>query len=378
MNFNLSEEQQLFQNSVAGFLQDHYDFHTRQTRLAKGRSMDTGFWQQCAELGWLALPFSEEDGGLDGGAIETMLLFEQLGQYLVLEPFLENLVLFGGVLKRCLHPQRKEYLARLIDGNLQGALAHYEVQSRGEVENIATTATRTGTGFCISGDKTTVYNLEAADVIVISAQAQHAGSEQLQLFLVPKNHPGLAWRAYPTADGRRAAELHLDKLELSEDALLAEGDKALDILREVYDDALVAISAEHQGAMTALISATTQYSKERKQFGAAIASFQVLQHRMVDMYIASELARSLLYCAAIKCRDQSADAKAMIAAAKVRSDLSAKKVVESAIQIHGGIATTDELSVGHYLKRITVSSHLFGSTQYHLRRYGKLARQLAA
>ncbi|TXS95288.1 pimeloyl-CoA dehydrogenase small subunit [Parahaliea maris] len=378
MNFEFNEEQKLLQHSVEAFLRDNYDFQRRQQQVESDTPFDQDLWRQCAELGWLGLPFSEEDGGLGASAVEMMIVFEQLGRYLVIEPFFETLVLFGGALKRSRHPIRSECLQQLISGQLHGALAHFELHSRGEIGSIESVSTTTDDGFCLKGCKTTVYNAPEADFVIVSALNLVRGEELLQLFLLPANKPGLEIEAYQTTDGRHAAELHLNNVHVDASCLLAEGSEALAILRETYDDALLLLCAEHQGAMEQLLRETVEYASERKQFGQAIGSFQVLQHRMVDMYIATELARSLLYAATLKSVDQSPDAGLFIAAAKVKSDTCAKAVAESAVQIHGGIATTNELSIGHYLKRIIVVSHLFGSTQYHQRRFGKLSRQLFA
>ena len=372
MNFEYSEDQQVFKDSVIKYLQDQYDFEKRQSIVKSDEAFDQNIWAQTAELGWLYMPFSEEQGGFDGSAVDTILFFEQFGKHLVVEPYLETLVLTGGVLRRVENNLSEQYLSRLMVGELQGAVAHFEAQSRGDLTRISTSAVGQGEGYVLNGKKAVVYNAPEAQLLIVSALLPD--DRGMGLFLVEADVEGLVLQSYPTVDGRVAADICLQGVMAPSASLLAEGDQAASILEDIYNEALLALTAEMVGAMDVLLQTTVDYTKERKQFGAPISKFQVLQHCMVDMYMAAELARSLMYAAAIKMRDGDSDASAFVSAAKAKADKCAKQVAHSAVQLHGGIATTEELNVGHYLKRITVAANLFGSTQYHLQRYQRLTK----
>ncbi|MEL7045717.1 MAG: acyl-CoA dehydrogenase, partial [Pseudomonadota bacterium] len=327
--------------------------------------------------GWLYAPFAEDRGGLGGSVIDTLILFEELGRQLVVEPFLESLVLTGGVLSRCESDSATERLSSMMEGELQGALAHTEPGVRSLQLPPASVAERHGHGYRLRGKKTVVFNAEAADVIIVTVTL--ADSNDLGLFLLESGDPGLAMQSYSTIDGRTAADLSFSALEVPAGNLLASGDSARKLLETVRAEALLACCADMLGSMNALLSGTIAYTRERQQFGSPLVDFQVLRHRMVDMYVATELTTSLLYAAAMKLRDQAPDALSIAAAAKVKADRSAKFVAHSAIQLHGGIATTDEFAVGHHLKRITVHEQRFGSTESQLQdfqRYGDRTAEL--
>ncbi|WP_317932343.1 acyl-CoA dehydrogenase family protein [Halioxenophilus sp. WMMB6] len=369
MNFSFSEDQNLFNDSVCKYLNDHYNFESRRLLLASDAGFSHKVWSQCAEMGWLHLPFSEAQGGLSGTAVDSIILFESLGRHLVVEPFLETLITFGGVLRRVNSDAASGCIGPLMAGELQGAFAHFEAASRGRVEHIETLAHPCASGYRLTGKKAVVYNAPNADYLIVSARSAEDG--EIMLFLVPSDTIGLTKVCYATVDGHQAAEVELQGAEVT--TLLAKGDAAESILRLVVDEALVMMTAELVGAMDILVNITVDYAKQRKQFGVAIAKFQALQHQMSDMFMALELSRSLMYAAAIKLRDNDRNASKFVAAAKVKADKCAQQVAHSAIQIHGGIATTDELSVGHYLKRITILSNLFGSSRHHLQRFNVLS-----
>jgi len=378
MNFEYNQDQQAFKDSVSKFLRDQYDFESRQAIVKSEAAFSKEVWQSSAELGWLSLPFSEEQGGFGGSAVDTILLFEELGKNLLVEPFLETLVLAGGVLRRSATPLANSYIEPLIAGELQGALAHFEARSRGKLTAIDAQAQITAAGFEISGQKSVVYNAPSADILVVSAivasDAQQAG--ELLLFVIEKDAAGLSLQSYPTVDGREAAEVSLNKVQVSAGQLLARGEQALSILEATLDEALLAQTAEMVGAMDVLLQTTVEYSKERKQFGVSLSKFQVLQHRMTEMLMAGELSRSLMYAAAIKLRDGTDDARLFVAAAKVKADKCAKLSSQAAVQLHGGIGTTDELKVGHYMKRIEVIRQLFGGADFHIARFKELQQSL--
>ncbi len=372
MNFEYNTDQQAFKDSVSKFLQQEYDFEARQKVVNSSAAYNESLWKTCAELGWLSLPFSEDVGGFGGSAVDTILLFEELGKSLVIEPFMESLVLFGGVLNRTEHARKNEYIERLMIGELQGAMAHLEAHSRGKHSSILATAELKADSYKINGSKALVYNAANAEFYIVSARVENAGKQELALLLVPAEAEGISLNGYTTVDGRQAAEVSLSNVSVTKENLLATGKKALTILEQTFDEALLAQVAEMIGAMDTLVFTTVEYAKERKQFGLPLSKFQGLQHKMVEMFMAAELARSLMYAAAIKLRDGSDDARAYVAAAKVKADKCAKIAAHHAVQVHGGIGTTDELKVGHYLKHIEVLTKQFGHTSTHLQRFKSL------
>ena len=368
MNFEYSEDQLAFRESVTKFLLQEYSFEDRQETLQSGAPYSERIWADCAELGWLSLTFHEDVGGFGGSAVDSTLLFEQLGKHLVTEPFMETMLQVGGILQASRHPQRIGHIEKLMAGELQGAFAHSEPYQAHFEHDLTTRALALDDGYQIQGTKSVVYNAARADIFIISAELDG----EKALFLLPANHEGLSLKRYTTVNGRQAAELELDAVRVAREDLLATGSEAESILNSTLDDTLLAQVAEMVGAMQMLLETTVDYTRERKQFGMPLSFFQVLQHKMVEMFMATELVRSLMYAAAIKLRDGADDARAYVAAAKVKADKGARLVAQFAVQLHGGIGTTDELKVGHYLKHIEVLGQQFGSTQSHVSRYREL------
>lgn len=364
MNFDYNEDQIAFRESVTKFLQQEYTFEQRQEFLKSGAHI----WGSCAELGWLSLLFDEESGGFGGSAVDTILLFEELGKHLVTEPSMETMLQVGSIVQASQHPQRLTIIEELIAGELQGAFAHSEPYQAHFVQDLKTSATQLDAGYQLDGKKSVVFNAAAADIFVISADLHG----EKALYLVPAKQKGLGVQSYHTVNGRQAAELQVDAVQVSQEDLLAHGDAAESILNLVLDHTLLAQVAEMVGAMQVLLDTTVEYTKDRKQFGVPLSFFQVLQHNMVEMFMATELARSLMYAAAIKLRDGADDACTYVAAAKVKADKGARLVAQFAVQLHGGIGTTEELKIGHYLKQIEVLIHQFGATQSHINRYQAL------
>lgn len=370
MNFDYNEDQLAFRDSLQKYLLANYDFEKRQAIANAPEAFSQSVWDQFAELGWTYLPFAEELGGFGGSAVDTMLLFEEFGKHLIVEPFLETVMLGGKILEACEFDGKVELIESVMSGATQLALAHFESAHTGSLEQVSTIAEEKSSGFKLSGKKAFVGNAVNANHFIISAKVNN----EISLFLVPSSVDGMNLTSYKTTHAKSAAELELKAVELGQDALLVSGDDALTLLRKVVDEATIAIVAEMVGAMEVLVDATVEYSKDREQFGQPIGKFQVLQHMMADMFIAKELARSLMYAAAIKLRDGDEDASKFVSAAKAKVGVSATQVAHYAVQIHGGIATTDELKVGHYLKRILVNNKLLGSVDYHLSRYKHLAK----
>lgn len=376
MFIEFSDEQKMLQDSASRYLQSSYGFEQRQ---AASRS-DLGFsrerWAEFAEMGWLALPLPEAFGGFAGGATEIMLLCEEMGRNLVVEPYLETVVVAGSLLaKGGTEAVAGRYLPALAEGGLQAALAHGEEGGHPSAANVATTATPEADGYRIRGAKSAVANGEHADLLIVSACLEKGceGSPAgLTLFAVPADAAGLRRQGYPTYDGRRACELYLDDVVVGVEHLLGQPGEGQALLDSVAGLAQLAACAEVIGGMAAMLRATQDYTSQRQQFGKPLSSFQVLRHRMADMFIQLELTRSLLLAAAASIDAGQPDADKLVSALKARTVKAARFVSQNAIQLHGGIAMTDELNVGHYFKRIAVLESWFGNRDLHLQRFREL------
>ena len=372
MNFELTQEQQLVQDSVARFVTDNYALETR-IELAQS---DLGFaaehWQQMAELGWLGLPFAEADGGFGGNAIDTMVVMEQFGRGLVLEPFLASVVLGGGTLKRATNDSlKKEMLPRVIDASSQLCLAFAEEQARFDLNDVTTTARADGDGYVINGQKSMVQNAATATHIVVSVRTSGGQMDEsgITLILVPADADGVKRTNFPTVDGLRASEIVFDNVRVDADALLCAPGAGYEILRDVADEAVLAICAEAVGAMEVLYKDTVEYTQEREQFDRPLSDFQVLQHRMVDMFMEYEQCKSLLYRATLEHAQGAATARRTIHALKHLVGKSGTFIAENAVQLHGGMGMTEELRIGHYFKRLIVIDLMFGNADYHLEQF---------
>ncbi len=371
MQYDYNEDQQAFKDSLRKFVQDHYDYERRRELAATDLGYAPEHWQQLAELGVLGLPFAEEFGGSNVDAGYLMAVAEEFGRGLVLEPFLPCVVLAGQLLNRA---DNRELAAQLLPeiaaGERIATLAWEERASRGNPLHIELRAERDGSDFVLSGEKLAVLAAPQAQTIIVSARTGGAvdGAEGVSLFAVAADAVGLVTQAYTSVDGARAASLRFDGVRVSADAALCEPGKAAALLQGVLDEAQLVLGAEAQGAMDQLLELTVDYCKTRKQFGLPIAAFQALQHRMADMYIACEQTRSLLWATlqALDC-DGLPAAAAML---KAQLGEGGRYVGQQAVQLHGGIGMTDELSVGAYFKRLTVIENLFGNRDYHL---GRLA-----
>ncbi len=375
MNFDFSEEQNMLRDSVARFVQDHYSFEARQAIAASEEGFSRDHWQTFAELGWLSIPFGEEHGGFGGDAVDTMVIMEQFGKGLVLEPFLATVVLFGGLLQRGAgRPLQDEIIPRIIAGDCLGAFAFLERQSRFELADVATSARAEGDGFRLSGEKVAVFNGASADQLIVSARTSGEQFEEhgITLFLVPGDAPGLSRTGYRMMDGQVVANLRLDDVALPASAVVGERDAAWPLIQAVIRDACLALGAEALGIMAELNRKTLEYSRSREQFGVPIGSFQALQHRMVDTFIACEQARSLLYRAVCAVTAGDEEAEAVVHALKVMVDRAGTLIFEEAIQLHGGMGITDELDIGHYAKRLMMINASFGSGDFHQAKFGEL------
>ncbi len=364
MDFSLNEFQSMLADSVEKFVTNEYDFDSRQANAASDLGYGAETWQTFCELGWTAMPFAEADGGLDGGPLETMLLMQQFGRGLVVEPYLANIILAGGVLRRLgTADQKAQWLQPIIAGEMQAALAFTEPHSRYEIGDIATTASPDGDGWILNGKKSVVLNGGNADVLIIPAN-----NDGMSLFAVRAASDGVRRQDYRTVDGSRAADIVLTNVHVSADALLGTAGDGLATLSAVIDEAILAVAAEAVGIMQTLTNKTVEYSKNRVQFGVPIGSFQALQHRMVDMLTASEQSYSLLLWATMASADKTDEAKRAINAIKYQVSTAGTLVGQEAVQLHGGMGMSWEFDVGHYFKRLSVIAQIFGNADWHLDR----------
>jgi pimeloyl-CoA dehydrogenase small subunit len=372
MDFDLSEEQRLLKESVDGLLTSSYDFESRKKYGKEKGGWSKGLWNKLAEQGLLGLPFSEDDGGFGAGAIETMIVMEALGKALVLEPYLATVVLGGGFIRRGGSAEQKAaHIPGIIDGSKTFAFAQLEKNSRYDLADVATSAKKKGDGWVIDGEKFVVLNGETADTLVVTVRTKggQRDTNGVGVFLVPGNAKGVSKKGYPTQDGLHAADITFTGVEVGVDAAIGDPENGLPLVEQVVDDARIAMCAEAVGVMDESLKSTVEYLKTRTQFGVPIGSFQVLQHRAADMFVAVEQARSMSMFATMAADFDDAKARAnAVAAAKVQIGKSGKFVGQQAIQLHGGIGMTMEAKIGHYFKRLTMIENTFGDSDYHLRR----------
>lgn len=376
MDFSFTEEQTLLRNSVQSLLADKYDFDTRRKIVKSAEGWSPAMWKQFADLGLLAAPFSEEMGGLGGGPIETMILMEEFGRHLVVEPFVETVVLAGGFLREgASKAQADAHIPGIVDGSTVWAFAYAEPQGRYNLADLVTTAKKDGAGYTINGYKAVVLGAPWAQKLIVTARTSGGQRDRdgVSVFIVDKNAPGVSTRDYPTVDGRRASEITFENVKVGADALIGAEGKGLPLVEKVTDQAIAALSAEAVGCMGELNKATVEYCKTRKQFGVPIGKFQVLQHRMVDMFMAYEQSISMTYMVNLKLGEDDAERVKAAAGAKVQIGKAGRFVGQQSVQLHGGMGMTDELNVGHYFKRLTMIDTQFGNVDHQLKRYSQAA-----
>ena len=375
MDFTFNEEQTLIQDQVDQFVQKEYDWETRQSLSNSDLGFGEDNWKKFAELGWLGISVSEESGGFGGSAIESMLIMEAFGKGLVVEPFLETMIMSGGILDNHGSDQQKSsVLEPAIAGEMQLALAYAEPQSRFNLSDVVTEAKEKDENFILNGYKSVVMNGPSADKIIVSARTSGSQMEEegISLFIVDAASEGLNRTNYKTVDGKRASDITIENLSVPKENIIGQINSGFKILDSAIDTAILAISAEAVGAMEVLYKTTVEYTKTREQFGTAIGKFQVLQHRMVDMFMEYEQCKSLLYMATMKHEEGSADAKKAISGLKYQVGKAGEFIGQQAVQLHGGMGVTDELNVGHYFKRLTTIGTIFGNSDFHLKQYTSL------
>ncbi|HEY2464849.1 MAG TPA: acyl-CoA dehydrogenase family protein [Steroidobacteraceae bacterium] len=381
MEFNYSEEQLALQDTLQRFISRDYDFDKRRAFSASALGYSAQAWSQYAELGLLALPFPEDLGGLGGNGVDIMVVMEQFGQGLLLEPYLSTVVICGSLLCDAASGALKQKLVpQIAAGKLQLSLAAYEAAGRYDLSYVATTAQPGGGNWRLSGRKTVVLDGASADYFLVSARSGGKSGDRdgISLFLVPRDAKGLTIAPYPTQSGARAADLLLDNVAVGGEALIGEPGRALPLIERAVDRAVSALCAEAVGIINALNQATLNYLKTRKQFGVAIGTFQALKHKMADMLIAAEQARSMAIIAAVHADSDDAAARhRAVSAAKAYIGQAGRLVGQHAVQMHGGMGVVDELIVSHYFKRLTMIDLSLGDADYHLASFSETLRPSA-
>lgn len=371
MNFSYTDEQNLLRESVEKLVAAEYPFEVRRDLTASGDGFSRALWGKFAELGWLGLGVPEEAGGVGGGPVETGIVMEGLGAGLAVEPYLATVVVGAELLKRG-GPGQRARLARLAAGELQAAFAFAERQSRYELANVETRAESEDGGYRLTGAKSVVFNAPAADVIAVSARTGGGPRDPggLTVFALDASAPGLDVREYRTMDGQRAGEVTLDGVRAGPGDVLGRPGEGLAVVEGAVNAGIVGVCAEAAGIMARMRRDTVEYLKQRRQFGAALSSFQALQHRLVDMYMACELSHSMACMAAVRLGDpetKEAELRRAVAAAKAQIGRAGRLVGEEAIQLHGGMGMTDEMPISHYFKRLILIDSQFGDADHHLR-----------
>jgi alkylation response protein AidB-like acyl-CoA dehydrogenase len=378
MNFEHTEDRRMLADSLNRFIAEQYGFEKRDQIAHSAHGFSPEIWQQLAEIGVIGALFSEEDGGFGGGGFDIAVVFEALGRGLVVEPLLGSL-LVGSAIAAAGSAAQKEQLANLIDGSTVAALAHDEPGSHYELAHVQTRAGRDGAGWVLNGAKSVVLQGEQAGLLLVSARSAGAMEDEagITLFLVPAKAPGLTVRSFPSIDGGRVAELTLDNVKLDGSALLGVEGQGHGVLELAVGRGVLALCAESLGAMEAAKAATLDYLRTRKQFGVFIGSFQALQHRMADLLLEIEQARSAVINAAAAIDAERVTRERALSAAKASVGRIGALVAEECIQMHGGIGMTWELPLAHYAKRLVMIDHQLGDEDHHLQRFIALGRELA-
>ncbi|GFG50068.1 pimeloyl-CoA dehydrogenase small subunit [Mycolicibacterium agri] len=373
MDFNLTKEQELLRDGLTKFLSTRYDLEESRSAAKTGAGWQPEIWRAfAAELGIIGATLPEDVGGIGGGPVELMIITEALGHALVIEPYIDTVVVAGGLLRRAGGAKATSLLGQIVSGSAVVALAASEAEFGDRWRDVATTAERDSDGWILHGRKTVAMSAPLATHLLLTASTP----EGLSLFLISLDTAvsGLTLRGYRTIDDRRAADLELDGVRLPADALLGEAGKAWPSLEQARDEGAAAVCSEAVGCMRKVLADTVEYSKQRQQFGVPISSFQVLAHRMVDMYIELEQAAAAVLLAVLHLEDEPAVRAKSVSAAKATVGRAARFIGQQAVQLHGGMGMTEELAIGHYFKRLTAMQYEFGTTDHHVMRYAELTR----
>ena len=377
MHFELTEEQTLLENMVTAFVRDDYNWETREKIVKTEEGWKPENWSKFAELGLLSVPFSEDHGGLGGTAVDSMVVMEQFGKGLVVEPFMPSILLSGNLISKLANEsQANEIIPKIIEGESRYVFAYAEPQSRFDLSDVKTSATKDGDEYTLNGFKSVVFGASMATHIIIAARTSgdQRSEDGITLFLADIKSNGITLQTYPTIDEYRASEVVIENLKISSDMVLGEVDKAYSVVEEVIDLATIAACSEAVGVLQVLKDSTIDYCKQRKQFGQPISKNQAIQHKLVDMMIEYEQAKSILYAAVTADLSNADERKKAVSGAKARIGQSIKFVGESAIQLHGGMGMVDEYMISHYFKRATMLGVLFGNVDFHMKRFVDLTQ----
>ena len=370
MDLTLSDEQRMLRESADRFISETYNSDHRKRSANDPRGFSADIWKQFADLGWLALPIGEEHGGLGGGAVEIGILMEAFGRGLVSEPYLSSVVIGASLIAECGSPAQKQaLLPQIADGTLCVAFAHSERQARFDLSDVKTTARKAPDGWRLDGHKIAVLDGNAAGQIIVSARVDDG---KRCLFLVPRDAPGLTSRDFPRLGGGRACNLDLADVRVPTDARLGDGGDALPAIENAVDRAMAALGAEAVGIMQTLLDQTLEYTRIRKQFGKPLSANQVIRHRLADMAMQCDEARSMALRAALMADAEPVARGRAASGAKAKIGKCARFVAEQSVQLHGAMGVTEELDIGSYFKRLLAFDTLFGGSAHHYRRYAAL------
>ena len=362
MNLNYNEEQTMLREQIQKFSESEYDFYKREDIVKSSNDFDPNVWKLFADQGWLSMPFSEDSGGLGFGAIELSILFEEFGKALVIEPYLATVVLSGTLIDKSSYSNKKDIIDKICQGEKHISLAYAEVDKS---YDYLTPNTSLDSNNILNGAKTLVLNASNADNLIVTCKKDN----ELNLVIMDSSIDGISINSYSTIDGQSCSEISFENVKLDASNILSSGDEAESLIKETINLATLCISAEAVGLMESCYHKTLEYTKGREQFGQPISNFQVLQHRMVDMFIESELAKSLLIKAMLEVNNGSDEMYKHVSALKSYIGKSGKLSAKEAVQLHGGMGVSEELMIGHYLKKMISIDALFGNADYHLKTF---------
>ena len=362
MNLDYNDEQNMLREQIQKFCESEYDFYKREEIVKSSNDFDENVWNLFAEQGWLSMPFSEQSGGLGFGPIELSILFEEFGKALVIEPYLSTVVLSGTLLDKSTFSEKNDLIEKICTGSIHISLAYAEVDNGYDYLNPSTTL---DSKFVLNGTKTLVLNGSNAEKIIVTC----TNDDTLNIVVLDANTPGVSINSFSTVDGQSCSEISFENVKLDKSNIIASGNDAENLLKETINLATLCICAEAVGCMESCYHKTLEYTKGREQFGQPISGFQVLQHRMVDMFIESELAKSLLINAMLEVNNRSDEMYKHVSALKSYVGKSGKLSAKEAVQLHGGMGVSEEMMIGHYLKKMISVDALFGNADYHLKTF---------
>ena len=362
MNLDYNDEQNMLREQIQKFCESEYDFYKREEIVKSSNDFDENVWNLFAEQGWLSMPFSEQSGGLGFGPIELSILFEEFGKALVIEPYLSTVVLSGTLLDKSTFSEKNDLIEKICTGSIHISLAYAEVDNGYDYLNPSTTL---DSKFVMNGTKTLVLNGSNAEKIIVTC----TNDDTLNIVVLDANTPGVSINSFSTVDGQSCSEISFENVKLDKSNIIATGNDAENLLKETINLATLCICAEAVGCMESCYHKTLEYTKGREQFGQPISGFQVLQHRMVDMFIESELAKSLLIKAMLEVNNRSDEMYKHVSALKSYVGKSGKLSAKEAVQLHGGMGVSEEMMIGHYLKKMISIDALFGNADYHLKTF---------